>query len=222
MAIPKIIYQTYRNNKLPLITRFFIWWGQYRNKDYRYEFYDDKRIVEFLKKEFEPEVYNAYSKLAIGAAKGDFFRYAVLYKTGGVYIDIDGAILRPLSTIISPDDTAIITNEGVADFVYVQWALIYDKEHPFLKKTLAKCIDNINNNRFPNDVHRMTGPFAYTEAILEYLKEDPNIPHRTLGIDYNRKIKPVLIPKHFLNRVIYFRQERWTKQQKKHGVLSEK
>ena len=219
MAIPKIIYQTYRNSNLPWITRFFIWWGRSQNKDYRYEFYNDERIEAFLKKEYAPDVYNAYSKLAIGAAKGDFFRYAILYKTGGVYMDIDGAILRPLHNIILPEDSAIITRENVKEFRYVQWALVYDKGHPFMKKTLDQCIDNIKHNRYPHDVHRMTGPTAYTEAIQESLKENPTIEHRVFGFDYERKKKGVLIPKHFLNRVMYFRNERWNKVQLKRTVL---
>jgi inositol phosphorylceramide mannosyltransferase catalytic subunit len=89
MPIPKIIYQTYYSNKLPIITKFFIWWMRKRNPDYKYEFFDDARIDNFLKTEYPPDFFKAYQKLAIGAAKADFFRYAVLYKTGGVYVDID-------------------------------------------------------------------------------------------------------------------------------------
>jgi inositol phosphorylceramide mannosyltransferase catalytic subunit len=218
MAIPKIIYQTYSNNSLPIITRLFIWWMKFVNRDYRYEFYDDKRIEKFLKECYPEKVFAAYQKINIGAAKGDFFRYAMLLKTGGVYIDVDGAILRKLSLIIQPNDMAVISRE-VHPGLYVQWALIFDKEHPFLKRTLQNCIRNIEENRFPNDVGYMTGPAVYSESIRECLSENPDIPYREFGVDYNRRIKGIIIPKHFLNRMIYFKREHWMKTQKKQSVL---
>jgi inositol phosphorylceramide mannosyltransferase catalytic subunit len=218
MAIPKIIYQTYVNNKLPIITKLFVWWTKRVNKDYRYEFYDDQRIEKFLKDEFPADVWEAYNKIAIGAAKADFFRYAILYKHGGVYVDIDGAIVRPLSEIILPDDVAVISRE-VHPYLFVQWALIYDKEHLFMKRTLDKCIENINTNRSPNNVLYMTGPNVYAEVINEAISKNENIPFRIFGIDYDRRKRPIIIPKHFLNYLIYLRRPSWDKVQKTRTVL---
>ncbi|MBY0434356.1 MAG: hypothetical protein K2U26_09620 [Cyclobacteriaceae bacterium] len=213
MAIPKIIYQTYAHNQLPFITRLFIWWMRQVNPEYRYEFFDDNRIASFLKEAYGPEVFDAYDKLVIGAAKGDFFRYAVLLKTGGVYIDVDGAIVRPLKLIINDSDNAVLTRERDHPF-FVQWALIFDKGHPFLERTLKKCIENINQNRFPHSVHQMTGPSVFTEAVNECLAENPNISYRVLGIDYERKVKKVIIPKHFLNAVMYVKKVHWMKDER--------
>jgi len=218
MAIPKIIYQTFVTRKLPLMTRFFIWWMQKVNPDYRYEFYDDTRIEQFLASEFPARVLNAYQRLAIGAAKGDFFRYAVLLRYGGVYLDIDGGIVRSLRHVIRPDDEAVLTRESATDF-FVQWAMVFNKEHPFLKLTLDKVIDNIESNRYPYDVHKTTGPSVFTEAVHECLRENPSIPYRIFGIDYERKKKAVIIPKHFLNRIIYFQHLHWKKEQRTRPVL---
>jgi inositol phosphorylceramide mannosyltransferase catalytic subunit len=218
MPIPKIIYQTYYSNKLPIITSFFIWWMRKRNPDYKYEFFDDARIDNFLKAEYPPDFFQTYQKLAIGAAKADFFRYAVLYKTGGVYVDIDSAVLRPLSLIIKPDDEAIITREGNPG-LYVQWALIYDKGHPIMLRVLEKCIDNINNNKSPYRVQGMTGPEVYSKAINECIAENIPMKYRIFGTDYERKVKQVIIPKHFLNSFIYFGKAHWMKEQKQRPVL---
>lgn len=79
MSIPKVIYQTYKN-KIPWYTHFYIWRFRRKNKDFGYEFYNDAKIDIFIKDNFPSEVYNAYSRLQIGAAKADFFRYAILYK----------------------------------------------------------------------------------------------------------------------------------------------
>ena len=218
MAIPKIIYQTYIDYRLPVITKLFIWWMKRQNKDYLYEFYDDNRIAKFLKDEFPPEVLEAYDKIAIGASKADFFRYAILYKKGGVYVDIDGAIVRPLSEIILADDIAVISRE-VHPNLFVQWALIYDKEHPFMKRALEMCIDNITSNRFPQNVLYMTGPNVYSKVINDSLSNNESIPFRIFGTDYNRKKRAVIIPKHFLNYFLYLKRPSWVKLQKKKTVL---
>lgn len=218
MPIPKCIYQTFSTDRLPLITRLFIWWMKRINRDYQYEFFDDRRIEAFLASEYTPDVLQAYQQIGIGAAKADFFRYAILYKRGGVYIDIDGGIVRPLSLIIKDNDEAVLTKEGDHPF-FVQWALIFGKDHPFMERTLRKVLDNIKHNRYPDNVHRMTGPSVFTEAVEECLRENPGIPHRIFGTDYERKSKAVMIPKHFLNRMIYFGHLHWKKQQRKRSVL---
>ena len=45
--------------------------------------------------------------------------------------------------------------------------LFFDKGHPFLKRTIEVVLDNIKKNKYPNNIHKMTGPGAYTQAINE-------------------------------------------------------
>lgn len=184
MAIPKIIYQTFKSLQLPWLTRWHISRFRARNPSYTYEFYDDQRVDEFISTEYGREVFNLYKQINIGAAKADFFRYAILYKKGGVYLDIDSTIKKKLDDFILPTDEAIVSEESHPG-VYVQWPLIYSAGHPFLERTIEIVLDNIRNNRFPNSVHQMTGPTAYTKAIKECLTNNPNIPHRFSGIDYD-------------------------------------
>ena len=215
MAIPKIIHQTFKTAKLPLITRWHINNFRKKNPGYAYEFYDDERVESFFNEEFDAAVVHAYKKLNIGAAKADMFRYAVLYKKGGIYLDIDSSINSRLDSFIEPGDKAIITHEGHPS-LFAQWALIYEAGHPFLKRTLEKIVDNISSNKFPNDVHRMTGPTVYTESIKECLAEDPTIAYRLLGTDYNGHLKV----KYSLGKFFLYRKgEHWKKQQKVKPLL---
>ncbi len=189
MAIPKNIFQTFKTKKLPLITRWHIWNITRQNPDYQYRLYDDEDIKDFLAKEFPPEYLKAYNQLTIGAAKADFFRYAILYKRGGVYLDVDSGISRPLKYLIRPDDVALLSRERQVEF-YCQWALIFDKGHPFLKRTLELVLENIQTHRFPHDVHKTTGPAVFSVAINECLAENPDIPYRLFdGIEYRGYLK---------------------------------
>jgi mannosyltransferase OCH1-like enzyme len=214
MPIPKVIYQTFKNAELPFINRLAIKWLKLRNKGYSYEFYDDERIKTFLLAEYGKDILDVYNKLNIGAAKADFFRYAILYKKGGVYLDMDAYMLGRLDNIIKPADTALISKEKFPN-IFVQWALIYEAGHPFLKRTLEIVINNIKQNAYPNSVHGMTGPTAYSKAILECIAENPEIKYRIFGQDYKKAIKPRLP----LSKLLYKGGQHWKKMEKTINVL---
>lgn len=189
MPVPKQIFQTFKTKKLPLITRYHIWNMKRKNPEYVYFFYDDQDIEKFLTEEFPSSYIEAYHKLTIGAAKADFFRYAVLYKKGGVYLDIDSTITKPLKRLIKEEDEAIISMERHEN-LYVQWGLIFSKNHPFLKKVLELMLDNIENHRYPNNIHATTGPTVFSEGIRQALQEDPNIPYTLFdGIEFHGYLK---------------------------------
>jgi inositol phosphorylceramide mannosyltransferase catalytic subunit len=216
MAIPKTIYQTFKNDKLPFLTKLHIKNLRRRNPEYDYQFYNDERISDFIQHEFEPDVYQVYKSITIGAAKADFFRYAILYKKGGVYLDIDSLNVTKLDNFILPTDTAVIAFENNLEY-FVQWALIFDAGHPFLKKTLDTVLENLKENKYPNDVHKMTGPAAYSTAIKECMHHSPNINFRQLGVDYDGKFKfHYRFSKFFLYGL--FRKNHWRNEQTKKSI----
>ncbi len=188
MGIPKTIYQTYKTHKLPVLTRWHILRMKKRNPSYDYRFYDDSMVDQFIKDEFEPETFDLFKRINIGASKADFFRYAILYKKGGIYLDIDSLFLTKLDEIVLPDDRAIISS-GTHKQNYIQWALFLEAGHPFLKKTIDIMLDNLRGNKYPYDVHRMTGPTVYTEAIRECIKESSTLAFREMDVDYDKKLK---------------------------------
>lgn len=215
MAIPKQIFQTFKSRELPWLTRWHIKRMLRRNPDYQYFFYDDQAIEQFFKEEF-PEYYNAYKSLTIGAAKADFFRYAVLYKKGGIYLDIDCKVVSRFEQFILPDDEAIISIENNGA-LFTQWALIFAKEHPFLKKTLEVCYENIKEHKFPHDVHKTTGPPAFSLGIEEALQENPSIKFRKLDTEYEGHIEDKYkLAKFFLYKS---KKEHWNKKQYAQDII---
>lgn len=215
MPIPKVIYQTYKTSNLPWLTRLHIAVFKKKNPAYKYEFYDDAAIEKFLGAEYGDDMLKLYRRINIGAAKADFFRYALLYKKGGIYLDIDSLITKNLDGLIQPGDEAIIAREGHPQY-YVQWALIYNAGHPFLAKTMAKVIDNLTSNRYPHNTHEMTGPAVYTAAIEECLAEDKTIAYRTYKVDYGNFFKF----KYAFNKLIYAKKsEHWKVKQLTTPVL---
>lgn len=216
MSIPKIIHQTFKAAQLPFITRWHINRFRKKNPGYRYAFYDDEQVDAFFEKEYGGEIYKAYQKINIGAAKADLFRYAILYKEGGIYLDIDSYINSNLDTLIQQDDNAILSLERHHDY-YAQWALLYAPGHPFLKRTLELVVDNILLNKFPYSVHGMTGPGVYTQAVKECLREDSAISYRLVGRDYGKYFTvKYKLAKFFLYKK---RSDHWKQLQQREPVL---
>jgi mannosyltransferase OCH1-like enzyme len=167
--IPKIIYQTWYKKELPEQIKKTVNKMLEINSNYEYYFYDDNDIENFILKNFNNDIFSAYKLLNIGAAKADFWRYLVLYKTGGIYLDVDSIIYGQLDTLIH-DDCAIISREKNYG-KFVQWCLIYPPNHPILKICIDKCIFNIINNT-TNDIIELTGPIVYTQSINEYFNDN--------------------------------------------------
>lgn len=215
MSIPKIIYQTFRTADLPLVTQWHISRLKKKNPEYQYEFYDDQRIENFIASAYSNEVLSLYQKIDIGAAKADFFRYAILYKRGGIYLDIDSLAIAPFKSFIKESDEALIAMETHPS-ICVQWAMVFAAGHPFLKKAMDLMLDNLRCNRYPNDVHSMTGPTVFTAAINACLKTDHTIPYRLMGIDYQGCFKfHYPMSKFFL----YRGEQHWKKAQLNRTVL---
>jgi mannosyltransferase OCH1-like enzyme len=154
------------------------------NPDYKYTLVTEESYIDkFVNDNFPGEIANSYNKLNILVAKIDFWRYLTLYKYGGVYLDMDSEINYPLKDLIKENDDAIITAEGNPN-LYVQWALIFSKNHYILKKTIELIVENIQYNKYPNNIHKMTGPSVFSDAI--------NICHKEL---FNNNIVHILINK---------------------------
>ncbi len=91
--IPKIIHQTApqdRRNWHP-IWKFCqeSWKQQYPKEDFTHIFWNDGDNDKFIRTEF-PEYYQLYQDFGNNVIlKVDFVRYAILYKYGGIYADMD-------------------------------------------------------------------------------------------------------------------------------------
>ena len=82
--IPKIILQTYHTDKLHNVIQDHIDSFLAINNDYKHYLITDEIGIQLIKDNFDDNVLDAFLKLNIGAAKGDFLRYTL----SGVYTSI--------------------------------------------------------------------------------------------------------------------------------------
>ena len=100
MSIPKIIHQIWLQGEIDIPKKYLS--KTQRIKDmhqtWKYYFWDDVSIVDLLSK--NTIWLNTYHKLNYLHQKVDYARYIILYIYGGVYIDMDVKMVKPLDSLL--------------------------------------------------------------------------------------------------------------------------
>ncbi|BCK75990.1 glycosyltransferase [Acetobacter aceti NRIC 0242] len=198
--IPRIIYQTIGDGEIPLPIKENIEKIKKENPEWDYRLYRDKDIESFIETEFGNNVLKIYKKIddSYGAARADLFRYLILYKYGGVYLDIKSRFYGPISQFVKGDEGFIISQwsnavgekyEGFGlkselSFIpggeFQQWHIIAAPGHPFLREVVESIIKKVNSYRPWKDgtgkvgVLNLTGPIIYTKTIYPILDLYPH------------------------------------------------
>lgn len=109
-SIPKVVIVTTPDkSRVP----DYIWQQYHRHaKGYEVRVFEDADCEDFLAREYDATVVQKFRSLPIGAWKADLFRYAYLYKHGGVYLDVKTLLRKDL------DDTMSYGRENVCYMVY--------------------------------------------------------------------------------------------------------
>lgn len=189
--IPKIIHQTFRSHDLPEELGANVEAIRAMNPGWKHRLYDDADIERFISESYGNEILAYYHRIdrRYGAARADLFRYLLLYRFGGVYLDIKSTTVRPLDEMLRPDDLYLLSHwrnqpggpragwgmhgelEATGRGEYQQWHVICAAGHPFLAAVIERVLQNIDAYRpwreklGQHAVLQVTGPIAYTRAI---------------------------------------------------------
>lgn len=175
--IPKLLFQTYISyDKVPSRVKKNI--KKYAF-DYKYNFYSDDDCYNFIKDNFPYEIINAYQNLYyVKAHRADLIRYCLLYKFGGVYLDIKTELIMPLNNIFNKNYTyTCLCTDQLKDCIY-QGIIATRKENPLFLK-LINYISKTNQYPNPKKYNIYTRDFYYKIKDLiipnETIKEGLNI-----------------------------------------------
>jgi mannosyltransferase OCH1-like enzyme len=166
--IPKIIHQSWKDEKIPEKWKEAVNSCKSVYRDFTHIIWTDDMMEEFIKKEYS-WFYDTYMSYTHHIQRCDAFRYFVLYTYGGVYLDMDIVCLKNLDKLLEHD--AILTKSFNVSSVYTNMFFAFSKGHPFLEF----CIDNLDENKqsnhlFGKHLHVMnsTGPMFLSKMIKEY------------------------------------------------------
>ena len=200
--IQRVIFQTTKDkNTLSGPIRENIERIRQMNPDWEYRLFDDADIEQYILQHYGEKIGDFYHRIDAhyGAAKADFFRYLVVYREGGVYLDIKSTVDKPLSEVIREDDVYLLSYwnnlpgkghesfghyPGLPDYVergeIIQWYIAAAAGHPLMRKVILQVLYKIDHyNPYVNGVGWMgtvstTGPITYTTVIWNALNESPD------------------------------------------------
>ena len=130
-------------------------WDQYAQYAHGYtiDFFDDVQCLKSIQS-FGDKVVRCYQSLSHGAHRCDLWRYCMLYRTGGVYLDIKTILTRPVSEMF-PKTDCMYTVLGINKGAIHQGVIAVPPEHPII----ADAITNM--------IHNPPGRFCYLRACKQ-------------------------------------------------------
>jgi mannosyltransferase OCH1-like enzyme len=173
--IPKIIHQTWKNTIIPTQWQDSVDACKKRHADYEYKLWTDDMMDDFVQLEY-PDFYPTYKSYKYHIQRCDAFRYLILYKYGGIYLDMDIFCKKKLETFLQYD--FVVPKSSNFSVSYTNSFFMVVPHHPFIKF----CIDNLplyvnSYNILGKHIHIMnsTGPLFLTKMIKKYgLNNIPN------------------------------------------------
>jgi mannosyltransferase OCH1-like enzyme len=173
-------------------------------KEFNYVFYNNEMCDEFIKNNFDENVYKAYSMLPIDVMKADLWRYCIIYKYGGIYSDTDTVCKINPNIFINDSFLTIVPEKGTNFFC--QWTFSAPANSPILKSIIDLSVERILNKPIKGEhiIHYLTGPALFTDAIELYLKNNnyPIFENKQNCVNYPYKILKVFEPNLFHNNLI--------------------
>ena len=168
--IPKIIHQIWIGSKdIPEKFRKFRKKVIELHPDWQIKFWSDDNIVELLERE-SAEVKQAYNVTQTYAGKVDIIRYLALKKLGGVYIDIDIELFKPLDELQDQNQDALIYDCPFVAGDIQNCVLGFSPNHKIFDTLIDDIWLNVFENISASTVYK-TGPF-FLQKHLELYNRD--------------------------------------------------
>lgn len=177
-TIPKIIHQTWKTETLPHPFNILADTWKELHPDWEYKLWTDEMNRELIRGHY-PEFLERYDGYPRNIQRVDAFRYFVLLKEGGIYIDVDFECTTNISPLIEGAD-CVIGKEPMLhcerfgmDMILCNALMAAAPGNDFMKFVcgrLASCPSTEVTT--PIDVLNTTGPFILTDAYKGYDRKD--------------------------------------------------
>ena len=131
--------------------------------DYEYRLWTNEDIT--------PDNFSTYeyiNKTNVYAQKADIMRYEILYKHGGIYLDMDMKLLKNLDPLLTK--SLIVCNEDDNINTYMTNAFIASSQY---NENLKRLVEGVKDVNFALSVNEGTGPYYLRKHIN--IDDDVNI-----------------------------------------------
>ena len=208
--IPLNIYQTWHTKNLP--PKMFESVNLIKNLNPRFncQMFDDNDCREFIKNNFEPIVLHAFDSLIPGAYKADLWRYCILYKNGGIYLDIKYKPLNDFKFITMTEKEHWVLD--VNKVVIYNALMVCKQGNEILLKAINKIVENVKNKYYGNNALEPTGPMLLASFFSNAEKNNFDMKHTFYSSHENRFI-------HFNDYIVFKSYSGYLKEHKNNNKV---
>lgn len=159
LKIPKIIHQIWLGSPVPPVYEPFMRSWQEKHPDWEYMLWTDENVHTVF------PLYNQqfYDEAENYGTKSDILRWELLYRFGGLYVDMDYECLNPMDELHYAYDFYTGIQPLDAIFLQLGAALVGSAPgHPILKH----CIETVKDDWHHKGAPTKTGPVHFTRSFF--------------------------------------------------------
>jgi mannosyltransferase OCH1-like enzyme len=166
-GVPLVIYGYWHSRSIPKGMKENIEKLLEVNPEFDYYLYSEDDAIKFIQDNYSPDVLTAFKSLKPGAYKSDLWRYCILYKYGGIYIDMKFYSTSPLIDVLQDNSIVYAADQP-------KWCNGKSVYNAFMISTpnnniFKECIDDIVNSTrlklYKRNGLDITGPCLLGEMI---------------------------------------------------------
>jgi mannosyltransferase OCH1-like enzyme len=187
--IPLNLYQTWPTLDLPHSIREQIESLKRKNPEFTYYLYDEQMCREYISTNFPEEVLYTFDKLKPLSYKFNLAHYCLLYKNGGVYLDIKHHCVNGFKLVTLTDSEYFVRDKYVEYGICPDF-MIVNKYNHYLLEVINNIVDNVKNVYYDNgyvNSYMITGELLLAKYITPQTNPDNILIFSECGhyVDYN-------------------------------------
>jgi len=204
--VPRILWQTNYTNRVHLAVYINYLFNRLMAPSFEYRFVVSEDRLKFITEEFGSDMAVHYDRLQIGAAQADLWRVLVLYRLGGVYLDIDAHFVWPAAWLVGSSASELFIEIKTGEIS--NYLIASAPQNRGLERVALEIVRGISSDS-SDDVYSLTGPGVFNRVLD---KSTVNKVYYAYAVNQGN----------FTNE--YFQyidkpQGKWTKEQQKVSVL---
>lgn len=181
-VIPLNIFQTWHTKHLPPFMAKCVASLKRDNPEFTHYLFDDKDCRKYIYDNYNEDVGNAFDSLIPGAYKADLWRYCVLYKEGGIYLDIKYKCVDGFKLMELTDDEYFVKDRP--DFIRGRKAIynafmVCKAGNTILKKCIDEVVANVRIKYYGSNPLEPTGPMMMVKLFTPNLFGKQILTHNT-------------------------------------------
>jgi len=166
-VIPRNIFQAWHSDTLLNSVKFCIENVKSSNPNFNYYLYNDNKCREFIKEFYPEDVLKAYDSIIPAAIKIDLWRYCVLYKYGGIYLDVKYFCVNGFNFNYLLNREYFCKDLDVSGSGIYNAIIICKPNNEIMKKCINEVVKNVNNKFYGNSSLEPTGPIMVKKFFTQ-------------------------------------------------------